>query len=308
VELRHLRYFVAVAEELHFRRAAERLHVAQPAISEQIRKLEQELGVRLFDRTHRTVSMTVAGEALLEEARRVLRQADVARQAAQTARDRATMRLGIGYLPTSLTPPMCRALRHLATSAPAVKVVFQTATAQRLIDELRAERLDIVITNTPAATRGLRVHPLGQQSMVAVLPLTHPAAHAGEVSLARLAPEQLVMLPREADPVLHSAVLALCHQAALAPRLVELAEPSVEHAVLSVAAGAGVAILPDAVADRHAIPGVRFVGLAEGGRAIAAAALTHPDAKSIAIQAFLHALARSPSGARSRELVSVAAA
>src|SRR6478735_2247422 len=102
MELRHLRYFVAVAEELHFRRAAERLHVAQPAVSEQVRKLEAELGVQLFERTRRPVVLTGAGVAFLEEARRVLRQADVARQAARDAGDRATMRLRIGYLADAL--------------------------------------------------------------------------------------------------------------------------------------------------------------------------------------------------------------
>ena len=117
MELRHLRYFVAVAEELHFRRAAERLHVAQPAVSEQVRKLEQELGVRLFDRTQRSVSLTTAGLALLEEARHVLRHAEVAQQAARNARDHATMRLRIGYLSDSLPASVPRALRHLAGSA-----------------------------------------------------------------------------------------------------------------------------------------------------------------------------------------------
>src|SRR4051794_10462305 len=198
MELRHLRYFVAVAEELHFRRAADRLHVAQPAISEQIRKLEQELGVRLFDRSQRSVSLTVAGGALLEEARHVLRHAEVAMQAARNAGEHATMRLRIGYLADSLPASVPRALRQLAVSAPRIQVDLETGPALRLIDELRAHRLDVVVTALPAPTNGLHSTLLGAQQPVIAMPATHPQAVAPAISLERLAPERVVVLPRAA--------------------------------------------------------------------------------------------------------------
>ncbi|MEA2386648.1 MAG: hypothetical protein QOJ22_822, partial [Thermoleophilaceae bacterium] len=102
MELRQLTYFVAVAEELHFRRAAQRLHVAQPAVSDQVRKLEAELDVRLLDRTPRSVLLTEAGACLLEDARRILRLAEAARSAARSASDRTTARLRVGYVASSL--------------------------------------------------------------------------------------------------------------------------------------------------------------------------------------------------------------
>src|SRR5687768_2758843 len=114
MELRQLRYFVAVAEELHFRRAAERLYVAQPAVSEQIRKLEAELGVMLFDRTQRSVRLTDPGRALLVEARRVLQHAEVACRAAREARDASLARVKVGYVAGVLPASLARALQHLA--------------------------------------------------------------------------------------------------------------------------------------------------------------------------------------------------
>jgi DNA-binding transcriptional LysR family regulator len=293
MELRHLRYFVAVAEELHFRKAAERLHVAQPAVSEQIRKLEQELGVRLFDRTQRSVALTTAGTALLEEARHVLRHAEVAQHAARTAGDQATMRLRIGYLPDSLPARVPRALRNLAVNAPRVHVDLETGPALRLIAEVRARRLDAVVTSLPAPTNGLRMTPLGEQRAVAVLPVTHAHAVEPTVALERLAPERLVVLPREANPAFHGAVIAMCHHAGLSPTLVEVPEPRVEHVLLAVAAGAGLALLPESVTERFASPVLRFVAVQASEAAFRCAVLTHPDTESLATLAFLRALQRT---------------
>jgi DNA-binding transcriptional LysR family regulator len=293
VELRHLRYFVAVAEELHFRKAAERLHVAQPAVSEQIRKLEQELGVRLFNRSQRSVALTVAGAALLEEARHVLRHAEVAQQAARNAGEHVTARLRIGYLPDSLPGSVPRALRHLASSAPAVEVSLTTGPSLRLIGELRASRLDAVVTSLPAPTNGLRVTSLGAQGAVVVLPATHPRAVDSTLAIGQLAPERLLGLPREANPAFHNAVVAMCHAAGLSPTFVELSEPRVEHVLLGVAAGAGLAVLPEAVTERFAAPGIRFVALEGEEPALRTAVLTHPDTDSLATLAFLRAVART---------------
>jgi DNA-binding transcriptional LysR family regulator len=292
MELRHLRYFVAVAEDLHFRRAAERLHVAQPAVSEQVRKLEQELGVRLFDRSQRRVSLTPGGSALLVEARNVLRHADVAQQAARTASDHATMRMRIGYLPEALPASVPRALRHLAGASPTVEVDLTTGTPSRLIEDVRAHRLDAAVTMLPAPTNGLRVTLLGDQGVVAVLPVTPPRAVDGTIRLERLVPDRLVVLPRQANPAFHDTVAAMCRDASIAPTFVELPESHVEHVLLSVAAGSGVALLPGSVAERFASPGIRFVPV-EGPSAVCrCAALTRRDADSAVTAAFVQGLTR----------------
>src|SRR5215211_7379457 len=223
MELRQLKYFVAVAEELHFRRAAERLYVAQPAVSEQIRKLEAELGVRLFDRTNRRVAITEAGAALLEEGRRVLAQADTAQLAARNARERADAWLRIGYLPDSLPASVPRALGHLARDAPRVRVSLETGPAIRLIQRVRDRELDAVVAGLPAPTAGLLVTSLGHQSMVAAIAVTDAPA----VSLARLAPTRLVTMARDVNPAFYDAVVSLCRDAAVAPTLFEVPEPRV---------------------------------------------------------------------------------
>ena len=292
MELRHLRYFVAVAEELHFRRAAERLYIAQPAVSEQVRKLEQELGVRLFDRNQRRVSLTVAGNALLEEARHVLRHAEAAQEAARTAGDRASMSLRIGHLADSLPTSVVRALRQLSGLAPSVRVELKTGPAMRLVEDLRAHRLDAAVVALPVPTSGLRSTVIEEQRAVAVLPATHPSAGESSIDLERVAPERIVTLPRDVNAPFHDAVVALCHRAGLSPTFVTVGEARVEHVLLAVSAGAGMAVVPESVSERSVMPGLRFVPLEGGERALRTAVLTRPDTDNLAIAAFTRALSQ----------------
>ena len=200
MELRHLRYFVAVAEELHFRRAAERLHVAQPAVSEQIRKLEAELGVMLLNRTHRHVSLTVAGAALLEEARVVLRQADVAMRVARTAQQGQLGRLRVGYLADSLPASIPQALARFRTAAPGIEVLLQSGPALRLAKDVRSGTLDLAVLCLPAPVGDLRVTSLGTETAVAALPATDRLASYPSVSPVQIGERSLVSAPARAEP------------------------------------------------------------------------------------------------------------
>jgi DNA-binding transcriptional LysR family regulator len=293
MELRHLRYFVAVAEELHFRRAAERLHVAQPAVSEQVRKLEEELGVKLLERTHRSVSLTEAGAVMLDEARVVLRLADAAQRAARNASARARSRLRIGYTVAALPAIVARALQNVSASGARFETTLEPGSGRDLVEAVRDERLDAVVVPLPSATSGLRVTELGDQHAVAAVPVGHDHATRSAMNLEQVAPERLVLLPRDANRPFYDAVLSACQQAGLSPTVVELPDADVEQALLAVASGAGMALLPESVPERYGAPGVRFLPL-EGARpAFSTGVVTRRDSDHLPTAAFLRALSRS---------------
>jgi DNA-binding transcriptional LysR family regulator len=258
MELRHLRYFVAVAEELHFRRAAERLHVAQPAVSEQIRKLEQELGVRLLNRTHRSVSLTAAGGAMLDEARRVLRQADVAQQAARDAERHAGYKLRVGCVADSFPQTLSRALSRIGSVMPSIDLALETGNGPGLIDDVRAGRLDVAAVCLPARAHGLRTTAFAREATVAALPVMHRLADDESIEIEQLAESNLIVLPRTVNPAFYDGVAAASHQAGFAASLHEAEEPRIEHALLSVAIGRGIALMPASAADRYSLPGVTY--------------------------------------------------
>jgi DNA-binding transcriptional LysR family regulator len=225
LDLRRLRYFVAVAEHLHFRRAAEELHIAQPALSRQVRALERDLGVQLFDRDQRSTALTAAGRQLLEDAGPLLATADATRRRVQRAA-RGTHRLVVGFR-AGIT--VTAATRAFAALRPEVTVDVLRLEWDDQEELLRSGRVDVAFLRRPIDERGLRLIPLYREDRLAALPLTHRLADRAELSSADLAGEAHL---RYLEPVPVPG-------AGVGPRL-----RSVEEKLEHVASGHGIIVLP----------------------------------------------------------------
>ncbi|MGY4925640.1 LysR substrate-binding domain-containing protein [Streptomyces sp. 900105755] len=211
MELRQLSYFVAVAEELHFGRAAERLHIVQSAVSQQIQRLERELGAELFDRSPRRVRLTGAGERLLPEARAVLAAAERARA---TVAAPAGLRIGTS---TGLGAHLDRVLDAFARRAPGVPVeLFSLPAAERLA-RVAGGRLDAAFVRAVEPVPGVRVRRLWPDPLVAALPATHPLAGRAEIGVEELAGLPLALVGRRTNPALVDLVVGACREAAFEP-------------------------------------------------------------------------------------------
>jgi DNA-binding transcriptional LysR family regulator len=214
VEVRQLRYFVAVAEELHFGRAAERLHVAQPAVSQQVGRLERELGVRLLERTSRRVALTGDGKRLLDEARAALAAVDrVHTVAADLSAGRAAV-LRVGTTP-GVGPRLSRAATRWRADVPDLTLVLVDGTVAEHIAALRAGELDIALVRGMVGTPDLQAVEVWREPLQVLLPAAHPAAAAPAVPVAALAGLTLRLPDRASDPALHDALLAACSAAGI---------------------------------------------------------------------------------------------
>jgi DNA-binding transcriptional LysR family regulator len=258
VELRHLRYFVAVAEELHFGRAAERLHMAQPPLSQAIRNLEAELGVELLERTSRRVELTDAGRGLLEDSRTLLGNFGQALESARRRGNGERVHLSVGALSSTsvVVPQIARAFRG---REPDVGITLTHMTAGELADGLHSGEIDVLIAyeleSLPGGIpweNGFCEERLAVLPIVAALPESHPLADRESISVAELADERWVNIPRDLSPEHYDTLLALCRRHGFEPNIV--AGGTTMRALLElVAAGEGVLLAP--VQARQLQPG-----------------------------------------------------
>ena len=291
MELRHLRYFVAVAEELHFGRAAQRLRIAQPPLSRQIRDLEREVGAPLFERHARGVELTPAGQAFLPEARLTLAQAERSVRTAQRAAQGETGRLRVGFVEAATWSGILpEVLGFFRMHLPNIGLSLFEMDVQEQADAFRDGRIDVGLLHgtPPDAGRTLQVEPLYNDPMVAAVPHVHRLAAKSRLTLADLAAEPFVLFPRPRGPELYDALIARCRTAGFSPRIVQDAEGWHTIAGL-VAAGVGVAFVPRSLAQ-HARPRVAYRPVRDLGVELAMAVAWRRDRQSPVRERFVTSL------------------
>jgi DNA-binding transcriptional LysR family regulator len=261
MELRKLRYFIALAEELHFGRAARRLNITQPPLSMAIRALEEELGVRLLERAPRRVTLTHAGHTFLEQTRSLLARAEDAVELTRAAARGEVGRLTVGFMSASIHTLLPQVLREFAARFPAVRLELRELTIPQQIESLRGEKIDVGFLRPPVADAELEVEPLASEPLIVALPRGHRLAKLSRVPLRRLADEPFVMFQQAPGLVLHNLVLGFCLAAGFTPRVVQ--EASQSHAVAGlVSGGIGVALVPASTQSTH-LAGIEYRPLAD---------------------------------------------
>ena len=246
MELRHLRYFIAVAEELHFGRAALRLRIAQPPLSQQIRRLEADLGVTLFDRTKRRVELTPAGRAFLPEARRAIAQAERAAMTARQAGRSEVQRLAVGFVPSAGFEILPRVLHAWGARFPEVEIDTRVSYPQQQMEALREDHIQIGFLRPPVDDAVFEVEVLQREPLVVAVPTSHRLARRSRVRMTDLEAESIVLFPRRLGPGYHDWFVALCRRSGFDQRVLH-ESASIGMNLGIVSAGLGVMLLPDSI-------------------------------------------------------------
>jgi DNA-binding transcriptional LysR family regulator len=257
VELRQLRYFVAVAEELHFRRAAARLHISQPPLSQQIARLEEELGCRLLNRTRRRVELTAAGEAFLRDARAMLAELDVAVATTRRIDTGQAGLLRVNFVGSALLSIVPGIVQRFRRGRPEVEIELRERSTVDQLRALSAGVVDVGLVRPPVEVEaGLRTEFVMRERTVAAIPVGHPLARLRRVPLRRLAAEPLVLFPREQAPGYHDLLTGRLAATGSSPQVVQYA-PEMLTIIGLVAAGIGVSPVAASV-SRLALDGVTY--------------------------------------------------
>ena len=255
MELRHLKYFVAVAEELHFGRAAAKVQITQPVISDQIRRLEQELGVKLFFRTKRTVKLTEPGKIFFIEAKQILARVEKAVSAVQKA-DRGELgSLTIGYTGPALYSVLPKIIRTFRDRYPQVELVFKEICTNDQVKALNSGDIDVGFLHPPIKG-DFEFILIMTESMILALPEDHPLTTFTQVPISKLSNQPFILFPRQEGPYLYSRILSICQQAGFSPQVVQEVTPQPTIIGL-VAAGIGVSFVSSSLQSINR-PGVVY--------------------------------------------------
>jgi len=285
MELRHLRYFVTLAEELHFGRAAERLHIAQPPLSQQIRQLEAELGFQLFYRTKRTVQLTEAGQVFFSEIQGILRQLE---QAIQVGRQTSRGEIGqlvIGFVSSAAYNVLPTILRAFRTRVPAVSLELHELTTNQQSQWLREGRIDVGFLRPPVEEDLFNFETIFQEPLMIALPEAHLMANQSSVSLRSLSSEPFILFPRAIAPGLYDQIISLCQQADFSPTVAQEAI-QLQTIVSLVAAEMGIAIVPESLQHLQRT-GVVYKAIQEPTSKVAIAMIWRCNDMSSTVQRFL---------------------
>ena len=292
MELRHLRYFVAVAEEENVSRAALKLHVSQPGISRQIRDLEDEIGFQLFERSAKSVRLTAAGKVFLGEARAVLQQADEAVKKARAVSGGVTDEINVGYAPSLTVQILPAALRKFQEQFPSVRVTLHDLSTEEMLAQLGEKKLQVALTVRPPAKllRGLFFEELARYEMrVAVAP-NHPLAKSKSVSLEQIAGEPLIAYSRKDYPEYHAMLEKLFASVGRRPRIAG-EHDSVTSLIAAVESGRGFALVPGCVACM-AGPRLKLLALRPALPPIPVVAIWRKESETEAVKSFIAAAKR----------------
>jgi DNA-binding transcriptional LysR family regulator len=242
MEIRQLTYFIAVAEELHFGRAAESLHMSQPALTKQIQALENSLEIQLFERTKHWVKLTIAGQKFLETAHRVLHEIEEGVQITKQVADGQMGKLRIGFSQSTLFSLAPQILSTYREHYPQVELILSSSGTETNVEALRTHQIDVGFVYLPIREPTLSVYPLHDETYVAALPTSHRLTRLKQIPLQSLANEPLIFYPRSLAPVLYADFIKCCEQAGFMPRIVQ--ESSlIQNSLGLAAAGAGIAFV-----------------------------------------------------------------
>ncbi|KKI92030.1 LysR family transcriptional regulator [Bacillus sp. SA1-12] len=286
MELRQLKYFTVVAEELHFGRAAMRLQMTQPPLSQQILQLESELGVKLFERSKRHVELTNAGKIFLHEVRQVLTKLEVAKASALKAQNGMVGRLVVGFVGSATFDILPIIVRGFQEQFPFVDLILHEMPTPMQVEAFHHKEIDIGFVRPPLFDPLLSLLSVYQETCIAVVPKSHPIAQLASISLADLSTEQFILVEREIWPSWYDDIISKCHDAGFSPNIRQGVK-EIQTVIGLVASGLGISIVPRSTSNFH-MRDVTYVNIEQEAPRVEMSLAWRTDEDSILVKQFLN--------------------